>query len=234
MNRRRSTTTTKKARRALATASAAGAASAKRAVVASARRRGLRDEIRAVILSTKEKKKYQGEVSAQAVSTSGYIKEFYKMAQGVGDADRIGDSCMPTKLEVDFQLGMGSGSDNWNDMRVIIVQCKVPSADVTTADFPTATGFVTDAMKGKYRVLYDSTETLNAVFGISAKQEWVTPWRHIELYGKKLSKMEWNSTTTTAVQADVKGAVKMYMVSTSGLSPHPTAAYRWSEYSKDE
>lgn len=187
-----------------------------------------------MIMSTKEKKKVQGLVTATGVTTAGYLKEFYKMSQGVGDAERVGDSCIPTKLELEYQLGQPGGSDKWNDMRVMIVQCKVPAGEVGLSDFPTSSGFVTDAMKGKYRVLHDSIHTLNAVFGISTEQEWRGNWTKIELYGRKLAKMEWASTTTSAVQADIRGAVKMYVVSNSSLTPNPNIAYRFSEYSKDE
>lgn len=196
--------------------------------------RALTRKIQSVVQRGKESKLVTGEVAATSVTTAGYIKEFFKVAQGAGEEQRIGDTLDPTKLALDFQLGQPGGSDKWNDMRVMVVQCKVPASEVTTSDFPTTSGFVTDAMRRKFRVLYDRVFTLNAVFGISTEQEWRSQWRSVSFYGKRLHKMRWQDTTTTAVQPDLSGAVKMYVVSNSSLTPNPNIAYRFKEYSKED
>lgn len=208
----------------------------KRAARAAASR-ALNQKIKSVIQKNKESKDLESALSPDNnVSTSGIQNGLINMAQGAGVWNRQGDDIQPTSLTVKYQLGMQSSSDAYNNVRVMLVQLKVPAAEVTTSEMPAVTDRITDEQRRLFRVLYDRTFTLNAKpLGDNAGgyMEYKQPFRYISIYGKRLHKAIW-SDTASAVEPNIKGAIRLYAVSDSSLASHPLLTFRYQIYAKDD
>lgn len=224
--------------RATRTAKAVGRAQGARAVLAKERRAALRDEIKAVVAKGKESKDNQSAFSpGNSVSDSGIaLGTPSVMGQGAGVWARVGDIVQPTKFTLTYQWGMSSTSDEYNNVRLIVVQMKVPAADFDLADFPAPFEHPSDEFRRKYRILYDEHDTLNAKpLGDNAGSymTWRGPIKIADIYGKKLRKMRWHD-TASAVAPNLYGAIKAVAVSDSAIASHPTISFRFREYAKDD
>lgn len=237
-SRRYGPTSTKVLRRSKMASKAVGRAQGARAVLARERRAVLRDEIKAVVAGGKESKDNQSAFSpGNAVSTTPVsLGTPSVMAQGSGVWNRIGDVVQPTKFTLHYQWGMSSTSDEYNNVRLLVVQMKVPATEFSTSDFPAPFEHPGDEFRRKYRVLYDEHDTLNAkALGDNAGgyMTWRGPIKTADIYGKKLRKMRWHD-TATAVAPNLYGAIKAVAVSDSAIASHPTMSFRFREYAKDD
>lgn len=208
----------------------------KRATRAAAAR-ALTRTIRSVVQRGKESKDNESALSPDnGVSTSGMQQSLLSMGQGAGVWARVGDGIQPTKVAIHYQLGMPAASDSYNNVRLMVVQLKVPASEVTTANMPAVWDRVTDDQRRLYRVLYDRRFILNGKplgDNSGALMAYKMGIRTINIYGKRLAKALW-SDTASAVEPNVKGALRFYAVSDSSLSPHPLLSYRYQIYAKDD
>lgn len=229
-------TTSRTTRRKTATAKASAMAQGARAAAAKARRAALREEIKAVVASGKESKDEQSAVSLDnAVSSSGAFHGApYALGQGAGVWARIGDCIQPTKFVLNYQWGLSNSSDAHNNVRLMIVQCKVPDSEASTADFPDVYSHPSDEFRRKYTVLFDEKLILNAKpLGTGGYMGYKLPFKVVDLWGKKLRKMRW-SDTASAVAPNVYGSIKIYTVSDSALASHPLLSFHFRQYAKDD
>lgn len=220
------------------TAAASARASSARAAVSKAQRAALRSEIKSVVQGAKESKDEElGWTTVNASTSGGFTGELYKMPQGSGVWHRIGDTVTPTKILMRYHFAMQAGSDTVNVVRLMIVQCKVPADEADVADFPPIYREPSDAWRRKYRLLHDEHCTLNAKYdgsgGGGGKVPWYTGLKTLELYGKRLRQMRWTD-TGSAIEPNVHGAIKIYVVSDSTLIPHPHFSYYVKMYAKDD
>lgn len=208
----------------------------KRATRAAASR-ALTATIRRVVQRGKESKDNESALSPDnGVSTSGMDQGLIAMGQGAGVWARIGDDVLPTKITIHYQLGMPASSDSYNNVRLMVVQLKVPASEVTTSEMPAVWDRITDDQRRLYRVLYDRRFILNGKplgDNAGALMAYKLPVRTINIYGKRLHKAVW-SDTASAVEPNVKGAIRFYAVSDSAVSPHPLLTYRYQAYAKDD
>lgn len=210
----------------------------KRATRNAARRR-LTSTIKAVVARGKESKDNHSALSAEnAVSSSGaFHGSIMSMAQGTGVWYRQGDTVQPTKIDIRYQWGQPASSDLYNNVRVMLVQLKVPASEASTSDFPSVFGHPDDEFRRKYRILYDRRHTLNAKqSGDNAGSivEHAGAINRIVVYGKKLHKCVWNDTGSN-VEPNLKGGFKMYTVSDSApATTHPWFTFQFDEYMKDD
>lgn len=218
------------------TSRAAGRAQGARAALAKERRAALREEIKAVVSKGKESKDNASAVSADnGVSTTGAFHGApFVLGQGAGVWARVGDTIQPTKFVLNYQWGMSNSSDAFNNVRLMIVQCKVPDSEATTADFPDVYAHPTDDFRRKYTVLFDEKLVLNAkALGTGGYMAHKLPYTVVDLWGKKLKKMRW-SDTASAVAPNLHGSIKIYTVSDSALASHPLFSFHFREYAKDD
>lgn len=208
----------------------------KRATRAAASR-ALTRKIRSVVQRGKESKDTASALSPDnGVSTSGMFQSLISMGQGAGVWARTGDFVDPTKVVVFHQLGMPAGSDSYNNVRLMVIQLKVPASEVTTSDMPGVWDRITDEQRRLFRVLHDRRIVLNAKpLGDNSgnHMSYKLPIRAIQLYGKRLHKAQW-SDSSAVVEPNVKGAIRLYAVSDSTISPHPLLSYRYEAYAKED
>ena len=230
-------------RRKAATKRASRRASAARFAVAKARRRAFTSNVRRVIARTKESKDSHSAVSdGNLVSTAGsFHGNFFDMGQGGGVWARQGDYIQPTKITIRFSWGMSEATnltrDDYNYVRMMVCQLKVPQAEANLADFPDVWKLPSDDFRRKYRVLHDHREVLNAKdsgAGSGATLAYRKPIRTINIYGKRLQKAQWSGVGPGASQPNVKGGFVLYTVSDSGAVAHPTFSYQIDQYAKDD
>lgn len=96
--------------------------------------------------------------------TSGYTQVLSNIPQGVGDSQRIGDTAMPTSLELKFNT-VAANADIWNTWRVLVIRWKANDSaySVAASKIFQNTGSVATPLsafnhdnRSQFEVLYDS------------------------------------------------------------------------------
>lgn len=189
-----------------------------------------------IVAAAVETKRAEGAlVGGSSISTTWGTDTTYKISQGdttLAAGGRDGDQIEPTFLE--FRHQVHSALDTPNTVRIMIVQMKKAEPTFDVSFLPdSVTGCVTQSQHRQYYVLFDRAFTVRPMElgGVAT----ITPYRptSVKLYRKKMQKMRWKPSSTTAVAADIQGAIRLCWLSDSIGGPHPTIDYEVCEEWKE-
>ena len=154
-----------------------------------------------------------------SVSASGASLSTFTIPQGDGGRSRDGDFALPIKLRLKYVL-QADASDDQNMMRVMIIQSK--KGLLTPNSGPGWLKCITKEMLVDYRVLYDRSHVVNAQNG--TESTWSGPF-YVTIPANKMRILEWDPATTTNTDPNVKGAVYIFVYSSSTAAPSPKFIY---------
>jgi len=156
-----------------------------------------------------------------SVNSTGTALSTFTIPQGDTSRSRDGDFVNATSLRVKYVL-QADATDKQNVMRVMIIQSK--KGLLTPFAAPGWFKCHTKEMLATYTVLYDKSHIVNSQNG--TQQTWSGPF-YVNIPDKRLRILQWTPTTVTNTEPNVKGAVYIFVYSSSQIAPSPKMLYEY-------
>jgi len=153
------------------------------------------------------------------VNSTGASLSTFTIPQGDTSRSRDGDYVNPVGFRMKYIL-QADNSDDQNAMRIMVIQSK--KGLLNTSAGPGWFKCHTQQMLAGYKVLYDRTHIVNAQNG--TQETWTGPF-YVNIKDKNLNTLQWAPNVTSNTEPNVKGAVYVFIYSSSAIAPSPTIYY---------